>query len=370
MKFPFTKKDNNFISSLKSKQLEKKEKEYQMEMNAAHEYFERFIRVNQEDIDLTKPLLEVVNLRKQYYGKKHPTIDNLNFKVYPGEFHAFVGANGAGKTTTIKSIIGSYRNFDGSIYISGIDNKNLELRTKMGYIPENTFFPSRISSFDYLYYTAKLNKIKSKEAKLFAESILKKFRMWDLRNQSPNNFSSGQKKKILLAQALSNNPDILIMDEPTANLDPKARIDFFDILGELQKLHKSIFISSHILSELDLYSNAVTILDNGKIVYTQKRNKNENGEMCYRIKLVEDFEGDKVGKYEVNSNNEIIYEFKDKNELAELIDKLISKEILVKFEKYYLSIEDLYKKYVIYGSVDTKETGNLDKERKNPQTFF
>lgn len=364
------KKDNNVLASLKNKQLQKKEQEYQMEIDAAHTYFDSFIKDEKGILDLNKPLLEVVNLKKQYYGKKKPAINKLNFKVYPGEFHAFVGANGAGKTTTIKSIIGSYRNFEGSIYISGVDNKNLESRKKMGYIPENAIFPSRVSSFDYLYFTAKLNKIKSKEAKLFSESILKKFRMWDLRNQSPNNFSSGQKKKILLAQALSNNPDILIMDEPTANLDPKARIDFFDVLGELQKQHKSIFISSHILSELDLYSNAVTILDNGKIAYSQKRNKDENGKMCYRIRISDNFKSNRIGKYEVNSNSEIIYDFFNKEELAELINDLISNELLVKFEKYYLSIEDLYKKHVIYGSVDTKESGNLDKDRKNNQTFF
>lgn len=335
----------------------------------ADEFISNFFQEKDHTLELGKPLLEVINLRKQYSKKKKPAIDQLNFKVYPGEFHAFVGANGAGKTTTIKSIIGSYRNFEGSIYISGINNKNLESRQKMGYIPENAIFPARISCFDYLVYMAKLNKIKNKEARLFAQCILKKFKMWNLRNQSPNNFSSGQKKKILLAQALSNNPDILIMDEPTANLDPKARIDFFKILEDLRKQNKSIFISSHILSELDLYSNAVTILDNGKIAYSQKREKNSEKNMTYRIRLTKNLVGEKIkDEYEVNSSNEIIYDFKSKKELSTLIDYLIKENLLLKFEKYYLSIEDLYKKYVIHGSVHT--TNNEENVDHNDQIFF
>lgn len=333
------------------------------------EYMNNFFQEKNHTLDLTKPLLEVIDLKKQYSKKKKPAIDKLNFKVFPGEFHAFVGANGAGKTTTIKSIIGSYRNFEGSIYISGINNKNLESRQKMGYIPENAIFPSRISCFDYLVYMAKLNKLKTSEAKLFTECILKKFKMWNLKDQSPNNFSSGQKKKILLAQALSNNPDILIMDEPTANLDPKARIDFFKILEDLQKQNKSILISSHILSELDLYSNAVTILDNGKIAYSQKRNKNDESNLIYRIRLSKNLIGKKIKDlYEVNSSNEIIHDFKNKKNLSELINYLIKENLLLKFEKYYLSIEDLYKKYVIHGSVHTTtDEKNID---HNDQIFF
>ena len=343
--------------------------EKEKKQTASPHFFDHFIEKDHEKIDVNKPVLEVINLKKQYSKKKQPAINELNFKVYPGEFHAFVGANGAGKTTTIKCIIGSYRNFQGEVYISGINNKSLESRKKIGYIPENAIFPARISCYDYLIYMAKLNKIKTKDAVPFTESILKKFKMWDLRHQSPNNFSSGQKKKILLAQALSNNPNLLVMDEPTANLDPKARIDFFEILQDLINLNKSILISSHILSELDLHSNAVTILDNGKIAYSQKRDKYENNSMFFRIKISDSFHGKKILNYKVNENNEIIHNFKNKKDLNKLTDYLISENLLNKFEKYYLSIEDLYKKYVIYGSVDTKNSGYL-KDEKIKQTFF
>ncbi|MCF0217464.1 MAG: ABC transporter ATP-binding protein [Malacoplasma sp.] len=331
---------------------------FKLNVDSVDNYFDHFIKKKSE-IDFNKPLLEVVDLKKKYYKKKVPAINKLNFCVYPGEFHAFVGANGAGKTTTIKSIIGSYRNFEGTIYISGINNRNLESRQKLGYIPETAIFPPRITAFEYLVYMAKLNKTKTSAAKLFAECVLKKFSMWNLRNHCPNNFSSGQKKKILLAQALSNNPDLLVMDEPTANLDPRARIDFFNILELLRKQNKAILISSHILTELDLYSNAVTILDNGRIAYTEKREKYADSNL-YRIVIKNELNQKSILNYKINDHNEIIYKFTNQNELNTLIEYLIKENKLIKFERYYLTIEDLYKKYVIYGSVDTKQESNTN----------
>lgn len=310
-------------------------------------------------INYNEPILEVINLKKQYKRKKQPAINNLNFKVYPGEFHAFVGANGAGKTTTIKSIIGSYSQFSGSVLINGISNKDVESKSYIGYIPEVAHFPARLSSYNYLLYMALLNGLSKIEAEVFVENILKEFKMWNLRDQCPNSFSSGQKKKILLAQSLSNNPRLLIMDEPTANLDPRARIDFFNILKELQKKGTSILVSSHILSELDIYANAVTILDNGKIAFNGKREyeKYNGHKYAYRLSLKNSKEIRKFqefDKYKIDEENEMIIYSNNSEDLKKQVSFVIKKELAHKVEEYYLSIEDLYKKYVIFGSVDTK----------------
>ena len=116
-----------------------------------------------------------------------------------------------------------------------------------------------------------LSGLKEKEASELVTKQLKDLKMWNLRQRSPNTFSSGQKKKILLAQSLVHDPDIIIMDEPVANLDPKARIEFFDTLLELRKQGKAIFVSSHVLAELDIYADSLTILDGGKIIYSGKK---------------------------------------------------------------------------------------------------
>lgn len=318
-----------------------------------------FDQLPQDDPTL---LLDVRNLRKRYTRKAKPAIDGISFQVRTGEFHAFVGANGAGKTTTIKSIVGAYAKFEGEVRICRVDNKNKLSRAKLGYIPEIARFPARISAHKYLKNMALLNGLSKEEAENFTNDILEKFNMTGLKNVCPNNFSSGQKKKILLGQALSNNPDILIMDEPAANLDPRSRIEFFDILKDLQKQGKSIFISSHILSELDIYANAVTILDGGKIVYTGKRKENESFggyKFAYRIYLKPecDFKGVKTfglsfEQDKENKNLYIVYS-NDKKAINDFVSELFSKQRLLKTEVYTLSIEDLYKKYVIKGSVHT-----------------
>lgn len=207
---------------------------------------------------------------------------------------------------------------------------------------------------------AMLNRLFEKEAAYFVNNILEKFNMEKLKKVFPNKFSSGQKKKILLAQALSNNPDILIMGEPTTNLDPKARIEFFEILKDLQSQGKSIFISSHILSELDIYANAITILDGGKIVFSGKRDLAlDDNKGSYKIVLKQ--EGD-FGRVNL-SNLKIVQDLENKNEylvsssnkslLNNFISNLFKEGKLLKSEEYRLSIEEMYKKYVIKGSVHT-----------------
>ncbi|KFB07471.1 ABC transporter ATP-binding protein [Malacoplasma iowae] len=324
--------------------------------------------------------LEVNNLRKQYNKKAKPAVNNISFKVLAGEFHAFIGANGAGKTTTIKSIVGAYAEFEGEIKISGISNREKSSRLKLGYIPESARFPSKMSSYLYLKSMAELNGLTPKEAKEFTERILKEFNMWNLRNVSPNKFSSGQKKKILLAQSLSNNPDLLIMDEPTANLDPKSRIAFFEILKDLQSKGKSIFISSHILSELDIYANALTILDGGKIVFTGKRNQDETkNKEIYKLVTETELSNKlnsraktlkvEIKDYHSSEANTYIVSSETKKSMNEFIKDVMYSNRIVKFEKYHLSIEELYKKFVILGSVHTNNQADEEEnqEIKNKQ---
>lgn len=216
-------------------------------------------------------ILEVKNLTKIYKKKENIGIFNLNFFVEKGSFHAFIGENGAGKTTTIKTIIGSYTNWSGEILIDGINALNPESKKKLGYIPENAIFPKDITSFEYLKYLGILNGIDKSLVKNQIEEFLEKFGILDLKDKKPNQFSSGQKKKVLLIQALLSNPEIIILDEPAANLDPTARFQLFTILKELNKEGKSIFISSHILSEIDKYVDSLTLIHEGEIKYCGKK---------------------------------------------------------------------------------------------------
>lgn len=312
-----------------------------------------------------KPILYVSNLYKKYPHKKKPTINNISFNVYPGQFHAFIGANGAGKTTTIKCLIGAYAKWSGTILINGKKNTSINAKKDLGYIPENARFPAKMSCLSYLIWMARLSGLKHTQAKIFAIRKLNELNMWKLRRRNPNTFSSGQKKKILLAQATINDPSILIMDEPAANLDPKARLDLYMTLNKLAKNGKAIFISSHVLAELDKYANSVTILDGGKIIfngavndlyekYTDRKIQISATNMK-KLKIILD---DMNISYENNlSNDKIIASFPSVQQVNNLLQKIIQNEDikLLSYEEIGNKLDDIYAKLVKYGSVDTMD---------------
>lgn len=213
-------------------------------------------------------VLEVINLTK-IFSKTNRGIQDINISVNSGDFHAFIGQNGAGKTTTIKSIIGAYPNYSGQILIYGKDIKDASAKSIIGYVPENAIFPKELSVYQYLYNFSILSNIPKKQADTKIKQFLKLFNIEDLINDKPYNFSSGQKKKVLLIQALLHDPKLLILDEPAANLDPTARYELFSLLKNLNENEGiTILISSHVLSEIDKYVNSVTLIHNGHIVYS------------------------------------------------------------------------------------------------------
>ncbi|BAC44147.1 ATP-binding cassette domain-containing protein [Malacoplasma penetrans] len=226
-------------------------------------------------------VLEVINLTKHYPRREKPAIKDLNFKLRKNQFHVFIGANGAGKTTTIKALVGAYAKWEGLILINGKENTKTVSKLNVGYIPEKSVFPKNMSTKQYLVSMAMMSGIKKELATEFANKTLLELNMQNMANKNPNTFSSGQQKKILLSQALVHNPDILIMDEPTANLDPISRNEFYTLTKKLQEQGKTIFVSSHILSEVEKYADYVTILDGGRIVYSGPLDQNKDLEKLY-----------------------------------------------------------------------------------------
>ena len=233
------------------------------------------------------PVIEVKNLSKKF-GKKN-VLKNVSFSVYPGTIHGFIGKNGAGKTTTIKSIIGGYLVESGRITVCGFPAGSKEAKKQISYIPENTRFPSNQTVESYLYYMARVSGYNRKDSKkvidlYYKENFMNLSPFW---KENPENLSSGEKKKIFLIQSLLITPKVLVMDEPTANLDPDTRTDFFTILKKIKSLGVSVFISSHILFELNQIVDNITVLKNGEVVFTGS------------VKKIRD----SYNKYEINSDN-------------------------------------------------------------------
>ncbi|NQZ29513.1 MAG: ABC transporter ATP-binding protein [Mycoplasmatales bacterium] len=315
-----------------------------------------------EGVDYSKPSLEVKGFTKRYKGSKIPAVENVNFKVMPGEFHGFIGANGAGKTTTIKSLIGAYAKFDGSVEMFGHKHSTLEAKKHIGYIPESAKFPKGMTTLSYITYMSYLSGMNMRDSKKYAKEKLVELGLEKVMYRSPNTFSSGQKKKVLLAQALVHNPDIIIMDEPAANLDPKARFEFFQDLKELQQQGKSIFISSHILAELDKFVDSLTIVDGGKIVFTGSMKKaTDNPELEYFIKGETEKDNriivavaEKLG---INFNKEdggFVFMMKERKNIIKVMEYFAKAELAIDtFKNRKMSLEEVYKKYVLLGSRET-----------------
>lgn len=318
-------------------------------------WIDYYFKKHHEDVDESiidkNAVLQVINLSKKYKYNGKYVINNLNFKVLKGQFHAFIGGNGAGKTTTIKSLVGAYTKYEGKIFLSQIDNRNPESKRKIGYIPEIARFPDGLSTMEYLMVMASLSGVDKQQAKKYINEKLVEFNMIKLANKSPNDFSSGQKKKILLIQALVNDPELIIMDEPAANLDPVARDEFFKLLKELQHQGKAIFISSHILSELDKFADSATVLDGGRIVFTGAINKDEN---LYQLEVNQKNELvniliEKQIEYYYNEFNQFIVKTLD----VDFLKKLLLENKILGFSKYRKTLQEIYNENVIKGSVET-----------------
>lgn len=303
---------------------------------------------------LSTPVLVVDKLSKKYHRHKNYAIKELSFRVFPNTFHAFIGANGSGKTTTIKCIVSAYAQFEGSIYVNGISNLKANAKQAIGYIPERASFPVGVPLNKYLYYMARLSMKASAEAKKIALEIMTELNLLDLQKKSPNNFSSGQKKRVLLAQALINNPQLLVMDEPAANLDPQARIELFETAKRLQRKGKAIFISSHVLSELNEYCDTVTILDNGRIMYTGLKNIALNSSKLFyslntaQMHITRQILNNLQLGFRLNTENNCYdVTFANRDQIFVLLAKLLDRRICInKFANLNTSLEEIYHHYV------------------------
>lgn len=215
-------------------------------------------------IDVMNSTIEIKELC--FHEGSNLILDNVTFNIPRGKICAFIGPNGAGKTTTIKCIVGLYKFKKGTITINNIDNHNPESLQLIGYVPEKENFP-KMTPKNYFCEICQYNQISLKDGRERLMYLIKEFGLQDIANNKLSTMSSGQKKKMLIIQSLLHNPDILIMDEPTDNMDPTARMMFFDLIKKLKSEGKTLFISSHNLSEIERYVDYVIMIVQGKIVY-------------------------------------------------------------------------------------------------------
>ena len=210
-------------------------------------------------------MIEVKNLTKRY-GKK-VVLNNLSFDVQQGEVVGFLGPNGAGKTTTIKMLTGFLPATAGEIKICGYDVREEanDVHKSLGYLPENNPVYSSMRVCEYLKFISKLKGVAFRKVGSHIDNIVDQCDLDDYRKAVIKNLSKGCRQRLGLAVALIGDPEVLILDEPTAGLDPYQVVQFRKIIERLSKKH-AILISSHILSEIELISNRIVIINDGELI--------------------------------------------------------------------------------------------------------
>lgn len=205
-----------------------------------------------------------------HFFKQHRALDDVGFDVAPQCIHGFVGPNGAGKTTTLRVIATLLKPQHGHARIYGHDVKDeyREVRRLIGFMPDHFSMYRQMTVFEYLDFFAAAYGMNLKERNQTIGDVLALTDMDGRRNDLIKGLSRGMQQRVSLSRVLVHDPKLLLLDEPASGLDPRARIELMEILVELKNLGKTIFISSHILSELAELCDSCTILDRGQVKYT------------------------------------------------------------------------------------------------------
>jgi ABC-2 type transport system ATP-binding protein len=215
-------------------------------------------------------VLETIDLRVEYpsreFGQKvKVAVNGLNLKVGAGEVFGFLGPNGAGKTTTMNVLLGFTEASGGSASIFGVDVRQPIARQRIGYLPEQTYYYKFLTTEEMLRFYARLFNIPAAEREKRIDSILKLVELETVRKRLIKTYSKGMQQRAGLAQALINNPDLLILDEPTSGLDPLGRMKVREIIQRLKQEGRTVFFSSHELGEVETVCDRVAILCQGEM---------------------------------------------------------------------------------------------------------
>ena len=203
--------------------------------------------------------------RLSHVYKSHRALVDITLRVESGSIHGFVGPNGAGKTTTLKLICTLLKPQTGTVKVFGHDvvAETAEVRRKIGFMPDHFSMYRQMTVHEYLDFFAAAYGIPPKQRDVVISDVLALTDMDHRREDLIQGLSRGMQQRVGLARVLVNDPQLLLLDEPASGLDPRARIELMDILRELRGMGKTIFISSHILSELSELCDSVTIVDRG-----------------------------------------------------------------------------------------------------------
>jgi ABC-2 type transport system ATP-binding protein len=219
---------------------------------------------------MSAPAIEMVGLTKDYpvgfwRPKMRRSLDNLSFEVQDGEVFGFLGPNGAGKTTTMKLLTGLIFPTSGTARVRGRSIDDIEMHTEIGYLPEQPYFYDYLTARELLDYYARFSSYSASQRRERVDGNLERVGLGAAGDVQLRSFSKGMLQRVGIAQAILHDPPVVILDEPMSGLDPVGRREVRDIILDLRKQGRTVFFSTHILSDAEMLCDRVAVLASGKL---------------------------------------------------------------------------------------------------------
>ena len=241
---------------------------------------------------MSEAMLEIDGLVRHF--DKLRAVDNMSFTVQRGQVFGFIGPNGAGKTTTMRILATLDLPQQGDVRVDGISviEEPEKARKLTGFMPDYAGVYSTTTVQEYLDFFARSNGLKGGDRRDAVESVIQFMGIGELRDRHVEKLSKGLKQRVALGRAIIHDPQLLVLDEPAANLDPRARIEFRTLIRELASDGKTVLLSSHILTELSEICDAVAVIEKGKILATGSVSEIMTGLREHRVLSIR-FAGDR-----------------------------------------------------------------------------
>jgi len=290
-------------------------------------------------------MIEVKNLTKRFGNIT--AVDDISFKVEKGKIWGFLGPNGAGKTTTMRILTGFLPPSEGIAYISGIDvSQNPgEIKKKVGYLPEVVPIYPELTVKEYLFFVAEISSIEKKKIKNSVEKVVERTNLNSVYKRLIKNISRGYRQRLGIAQAIINEPEILILDEPTIGLDPAQIIEIREMIKSFKE-HSTVILSSHILPEISQVCDGAVVIKEGKLranITREEWSKNleitvKNPEIINKQDIIKNI--NEIKDIEIKNNSLIITLDGSTHNNNNILDYLIKKKVEINEVK--AGLEGLY----------------------------